>query len=460
MSKTKQSSYITFVTIVATLGGLLFGYDTAVISGAIGFIRVYFDLTAAQMGWAASSALLGCIGGAMIAGYIGNKYGRKRSLLVAAALFFISAVGSAIPISFDIFIVFRIVGGMGVGIASMLSPMYIAEIAPAPIRGRLVAYNQFAIIFGIVLVYFVNYGIALQGSDAWNEQTGWRWMFASETIPALLFFGLLLIVPKSPRWLALKGHYDKAKDILIRLVGEKEAAREIEEIRTSITADASQKKVSFSDLLKPGIKTALFVGITLSVLQQVTGINVFLYYAPEIFKKMGSGSDAALLQTVIVGAVNLLFTVVAIRSVDKFGRKPLMIIGSTGMGICISAIGFAAYTGNTDVWLLPFILGYIACFALSLGPVVWVLLSEIFSNRVRTLALSIAVAAQWISNFVVSQTFPMMMENETLLAKFNGGFPFWLYGLMCFVCIWFTWKMVPETKGRTLEQMESLWTKK
>ncbi|MTI33390.1 D-xylose transporter XylE [Xanthovirga aplysinae] len=454
-----NSRFVIGITLVATLGGLLFGYDTAVISGAIGSVRTYFGLTAIQMGWAASSALVGCIIGAFLAGPLSNKFGRRPSLIIGAILFLVSAIGSALPEQFTVFIIYRIIGGAGVGIASMLSPMYIAEIAPAPIRGRLVSFNQFAIVFGIMLVYFVNYFIALQGDNSWNIEEGWRWMFGSEAIPALIFLIFLFFVPESPRWLALNGATDRAYQTLKRIIGPSKAKDELRAIDDSIQI-SKKTRVHLKEILRPAIIKVLLIGIGLSVLQQVTGINVFLYYAPEIFKKMGSGNDAALLQTVVVGVVNMAFTVVAILTVDKFGRKPLMVWGSLGMGICILAIGFAAYFQNTEVWLLLFILGYIAFFALSLGPVTWVLLSEIFPNRVRGITLSIAVAAQWISNFVVSQTFPMMMENESLLAKFNGAFPFWVYGVMCVVSVFFNKYLVPETKNKSLEEMEALWEEK
>lgn len=450
--------YIIGITLVATLGGLLFGYDTAVISGAIGSLRSYFGLTAMETGWAASSALAGCVVGAATAGWIADKYGRKPGLLLAAFLFTVSAIGSAIPENFTVFVIYRIIGGVGVGIASMLSPMYIAEIAPAHLRGRLVALNQFAIIFGMLVVYFVNYGIALQGDEAWNVQTGWRYMFGSETVPAALFFFLMLLVPRSPRWLVLAGHENKAFEVIARIMNPEYAKNAIVEIKESLQQNKQSEKVK---LFGQGFGLVIFIGIMLSVFQQVTGINVFLYYAPEIFSKLGGGStDTSLLQTIVVGAVNLLFTVVAILTVDKLGRKPLMIAGATGMGICISAIGFAAYLQSTDVWLLVFVLGYIASFALSLGPVVWVLLSEIFPNKIRGKAMAIAVMAQWVSNFVVSQTFPMMMDNSFLMDNFHGGFPFWFYGAMCGITILFVWKFVPETKGRKLEDMEQLWLKK
>ncbi|WP_017733948.1 D-xylose transporter XylE [Nafulsella turpanensis] len=450
--------YIISITIAATLGGLLFGYDTAVISGAIGSLRTYFELTAAQTGWAASSALVGCVIGASIAGWIADRFGRKPGLLAAAVLFTVSAIGSAIPDSFTVFIIFRIVGGVGVGIASMLSPMYIAEIAPEHLRGRLVSLNQFAIVLGILVVYFVNYYIALQGDVSWQVETGWRWMFGSETIPAALFFLFMLFVPRSPRWLMLVGQEEKADTVLSKIMNPQYAKKALADIKLSLHRDMNKPKVK---IIGQGFGWVVFIGIMLSVFQQITGINVILYYAPEIFSQLGGGTtDSSLLQTIVVGAVNMLFTIVAILTVDSLGRKPLMIYGALGMGICITAVGLTAYYQITEAWILIFMLGYIASFALSLGPVVWVLLSEIFPNQIRGKAMAIAVAAQWISNFLVSQTFPMMMGNTYLMDTFHGGFPFWVYGAMCAVTIWFVWKYVPETKGRKLEDMEELWRKK
>ncbi|GAB3820849.1 D-xylose transporter XylE [Pontibacter rugosus] len=450
--------YIVGITLAATLGGLLFGYDTAVISGAIGSLRIHFGLNDLQEGWAASSALVGCILGASVAGWVADRFGRKPGLIAAALFFTISAIGSAIPDTFSEFIVYRIVGGVGVGIASMLSPMYIAEIAPEHLRGRLVSLNQFAIVFGMLVVYFVNYWIAGQGDQTWNTETGWRWMFGSETIPAGLFLLLLLFVPHSPRWLMLVGQEQKADTVLSKIMNPEYAKKALAEIKASLHQDLSKPKVR---ILGQGFGWVVFIGIMLSVFQQITGINVILYYAPRIFSQLGGGTtDTALLQTIVVGAVNLVFTVIAILTVDRLGRKPLMIFGSLGMGICITAVGTTAYLEITDSWILIFMLGYIANFALSLGPVVWVLLSEIFPNQIRGKAMAIAVAAQWISNFAVSQTFPMMMGNSYLMDNFHGGFPFWIYGAMCIVTILFVWKFVPETKGKKLEDMEALWRKK
>ena len=404
-------------------------------------------------GWAAASALAGCIIGVSIAGALSDRIGRKKVLIISAVLFLISALGTALPRTFFEFIIFRMIGGVGVGAASITSPMYIAEISPARIRGRMVSINQFAIIFGMLVVYFVNYFIAKQGDEAWNIQTGWRWMFGSESLPALLLLFLLFFVPESPRWLAKQKFGDKAFAILSRVGGRRHAQEELAAIKEAISHESG----SISQLFEPGMKIVLVIGVVLAVLQQITGINVFLYYAPEIFKKMGTETDIALLQTVAVGAVNLSFTVIAIRTVDKLGRKPLMIIGSAGMGICLFAMGFAAYYQRTETWLLIFVLGYIASFALSLGPVVWVVLSEIFPTRIRGRAMSIATFCLWSANFIISQSFPMMDENRWLVEKFHHGFTFWLYGSFCIVTIIFVGFFVPETKGKTLEEIEKYW---
>jgi SP family xylose:H+ symportor-like MFS transporter len=439
---------------VAALGGLLFGYDTAVISGAIEPLRTDFGLSAAEKGWAAGSALVGCVPGVLLAGILADRCGRKLALLVAALLFFISAVGTAVPQTFTQFVIFRAVGGVAVGIASITSPMYIAEISPAGLRGKMVSLNQLAIISGMLVVYFVNYGIALLGDDAWLVTSGWRWMFASEALPALLLLGLLFAVPESPRFLCRTGRHDRARSILARIGGGAWADEELARIESAPGHEAGP----WRDLLGPGLRVALLVGIALAILQQVTGINVFLYYAPDIFRSMaGATTDVALLQTIIVGAVTLTFTVAAILTVDRLGRRPLMLIGAAGMGISLCAIGAAAWGQAVGNWLLVFVLGYIACFAMSVGPVTWVILSEIFPTRLRGRALGVATFFLWTANYLVSQTFPMMAENEWLLARFQGGFPFFVYGAFCVVLVALVARFVPETKGRTLEEIESFW---
>ncbi len=465
-----NKAYIFRITLVATLGGLLFGYDTAVISGTVGSLKSFFvdpaGLTELEanslLGFAVSSALIGCIIGGFLGGFLSAKFGRKKTLLIASILFTISALGSAMPeIGFRPigegdhtflvpFVIYRVIGGVGVGLASMLSPMYIAEVAPAEKRGHLVSWNQFAIIFGMLVVYFVNYSIALQGDASWLDSIGWRWMFASEVIPAGIFFGLLFTVPESPRWLVINKLEEKATEVLAKINSKENAINILNNIKKGLNDHQSGSLNSFGWLV-------IVIGVLLSVFQQFVGINVVLYYAPEIFKNAGAGTDAALLQTIIVGFINLLFTVIAIVTVDKYGRKPLQIIGALAMGVSMVSLGLTFATQNMGTLSLVFMLTYVAAFAISWGPITWVLLSEIFPNKIRSMALAIAVAAQWISNFIVSQTFPMMNNNSWLTEKFNHGFAYWIYGLVGFIAAWFVWKMVPETKGKSLEEMESLW---
>jgi SP family xylose:H+ symportor-like MFS transporter len=465
MNKTSDrgsAGYLLALSLVAALGGLLFGYDTAVVSGAIGFLGEHFrlaelyspDAAAAQLGWAASSALVGCFIGVAFAGELNDRLGRRTALLVAAVLFLVSAIGSALPRTLNEFNIYRIIGGLGVGIASMTSPMYIAEISPARHRGRMVSVNQFAIVTGMLVVYFVNYFIAGVGDHAWDVANGWRWMFGSEAVPCLLLLLALLFVPESPRFLAKQGRSEKARAVLAKVDGPSFAAAEMKEIEATLAEESS----SIRDLFRPGMRVVLFLGIALAVLQQVTGINVFLYYAPEIFKAVaGTNMDVALIQTIAVGAVNLLFTIIAIGIVDKVGRKPLMIIGSAGMGLSLAAIGLAACFHAVGGWLLIFMLGYIACFALAVGPVTWVILSEIFPTKLRGRAMAICTFCLWVANYLVSQTFPMMDQNPALVAKFNHGFPFWVYGAFCVVLVWVVVRFVPETKGRSLEEIERSW---
>lgn len=519
INQDKNVFYLPGITLVATLGGLLFGYDTAVISGAVGSLRLFFvdplglplDQANAFEGFIVSSALIGCVIGASVAGFISQKFGRKPSLIFAAVMFLLSALGSAWPEIFfgmpgsggheyaQLFVFYRIIGGIGVGVASMVSPMYIAEVSPYNKRGALVSWNQFAIIFGMLVVYFVNYSIALKGDTLWLNTIGWRWMFASEIIPALLFLILLIFVPETPRWLVMNHRREKAAGILVKLVGSKEAAVEMKDIQDSFDMDMKHTLRpyyvflvtwislfvvaliglkylgntnafeisligSFVVALIPPVKSfgakIIIVGVLLSAFQQFVGINVVLYYAPEIFKSMGSGTDTALLQTIIVGVINLSFTVLAILTVDKFGRKPLLIIGALVMAVSMAGLGTGFSAGWPGGLKLFFMLGYTAGFAMSWGPVCWVMLAEIFPNSVRSTVMSIAVAAQWVSNFLVSWTFPMMNKNEYLVNNFNQGFSYWVYGVMGVLAAIFIWKMVPETKGKTLENMNNLWKKK
>ncbi|HEX2534267.1 MAG TPA: sugar porter family MFS transporter [Chitinophagaceae bacterium] len=445
----KQSlKYVYQCTFVAAVGGLLFGYDTAVVAGAIGFIQQKYELSAAMTGWVASCALVGCMVGAMFAGALSDRWGRKKVLMISGIAFAVSSLGIMLPLSLSWFIFFRFIGGVGIGIASMLAPMYISEIAPAGIRGRLISIYQLGIVIGILLIYFVNAAIAGLYDEAWNVEQGWRWMFGSGIIPSVIFIILLLIVPESPRWLAQENRWDAAADILTKVSGEAEAKKELLTIRESL----NMQQVSFSQLVKPGLRTALIIGVILSILSQVTGINVIMYYAPEIFKATGDGSSSALLQTILVGGINVLMTVVAIKYVDKWGRKKLLLVGASGMALCLALIGFAFHTGNTGgSWVLLGILAYISFFAISLGPLTFVVVAEIFPTHIRGRAMSVAIFFLWLSVYIVSQTFPMLLES------IGSSWTFWIYMVMSVIAFLFVWSMVPETKGKTLEEIEQLW---
>lgn len=474
---TRMNPYVVLLTLIATLGGLLFGYDTAVINGAVDSLKAYFidprftnlanpaqaNAANSLLGFVVSSALIGCILGGLIGGWVSTKIGRRRGLIIAAVFFLISALGASAP-EFPFapighggpafmanFVFYRILGGIGVGLASMLSPMYIAEIAPAKVRGNLVAWNQFAIIFGMLVIYFVNFGISKGGSgDAWLNTIGWRYMFLSGTIPAALFLGLLFFVPETPRYLMLKGDETGARAVLRKLTTVEEGEREIAEIRASLSEHHSGKLLSYGVLL-------VLIGVMLSIFQQLVGINVVLYYATDIFKGMGLTTNVSLFQTILVGTVNLIFTMVAIVTVDRFGRRPLQIIGALVMAASMMGLGTAFWLGGKGVGALVCMLVYTAGFAVSWGPVTWVLLSEIFPNQIRGKAMAVAVAVQWVANYLVSWTFPILDNNPYLVEHFRHGFAFWMYGVMAMLAALFMWRVVPETKGRTLEQMEAIW---
>src|SRR5882757_1233095 len=445
--------FVGIVSSIAALGGLLFGYDTAVISGAIGFLQNHFHLSPTATGWAASCALAGCVLGAAFAGQVSDAIGRRMVILLSAVMFLVSAVGTAVAPTFTLFVVFRIIGGLGIGAASMASPLYIAEIAPAQWRGRLVTLNQLALVCGMLLIYLVNYEIVRQETSQWNISTGWRWMFASGAVPSIALLGLLFIVPETPRFLLLKGRQEEARKIAERIDPAFWDQLELQELQ--IMQQKSARNLLTSESRRIGL-----IGIALACLQQVTGINVFLYYAPELFKHAGFGTNAALIQTVALGAVNAGFTVVAMAFVDRIGRKPLWVAGAIGMGCCLCAVGLSMSLGYVSGSLLIFALAYMAFFACSVGPVTWVILSEVFPLRSRGRLMATATVALWIANFVVSQTFPTLDQSPWLIEHFNHGFPFFLYAFFCFLGSWFVGTKFPETKGRTLEEIEEWWTLK
>ena len=456
----KKSVFLLLIAAVSALGGLLFGYDTGVINGAQYYLTEYFDLSDALKGWVVGSALLGCFAGAIIAGPLSIKIGRKKSLIISAIFFTVSAYGSGLPELFpqtvSMLVVFRIIGGLGIGVASMNAPMYIAEIAPSNIRGRMVTYYQLAIVIGFFIVFLATYFIGNDLTVAENIEFGWRRMFWSELVPSILFLVLLFVVPKSPRWLALKGKEKEALAVLQKINGDDLAAKEMVNIKKSLDETNDGIKVSY---FSKGILAIIAIGTVLSVLQQFTGINAVLYYGADIFEKaLGFGKEDVLAQQILLAFVNLVFTFVAMFTVDKFGRKPLLYIGSIGMIIGFLLLGVTLQQENVGVLSLIGVLIFIASFALSMGPVVWVLLSEMFPNKIRSVAMSVAVAAQWAANYVVSQSFPVVMGSDVNnSAPWNGSLPYYIFIAFILIIVFITYKFIPETKGKSLEEIEGFW---
>ena len=468
-------AYLFSIVLVAVIGGLLFGYDTAVISGAEKGLQAFFkgasdfNYTDALHGFTTSSALIGCIIGALVSGFLASRLGRKKTLFVAGILFLLSALGSYFPeflffpkgipskgllVAFNCY---RILGGIGVGLASALCPMYIAEVSPASKRGTLVSWNQFAIIFGQLVVYFVNYLIIRSHANdpavvEWTNSIGWRVMFVSEAVPAGLFALLILLVPETPRYLVMNGRDDQALTVLSNINGEAKAREILAEIKATVV-EKTEKIFTYGFLV-------VFIGCMLSVFQQIIGINAVLYFAPRIFESMGVSNN--MLFTVIMGVINISFTLVAVFTVEKLGRKPLLITGSLGMAL--GALGVALSNVMTLPAVIPVIsiMLYSACFMFSWGPICWVYISEIFPNTIRSQATALAVAFQWIFNFIVSSTFVPMynMKLGSMGDSFGHFFAYALYGIICVVAAVFVWKIVPETKGKTLEDMTTLWKRK
>ncbi len=458
-SPSRSRLYLAAACVVAALGGFLFGFDTAVISGCIGFLEDQFALSAWTKGYVVSAALIGCICGAGAAGWLSDRFGRRRVLMLAAALFLSSAIGSALPRHVPTLIAARWVGGLGVGIASMLSPLYIAEISPASIRGALVALYQLAITVGILVAYFSNAAIVALGQSASEAATGglfewvlvaepWRGMFGAEAIPATVFLLLLAAVPESPRWLFQHGEEDKARRILVRVCGAEEAERETTEIKQVL----AQEEGTLRELWTRAYRRALLIGILLPLFSQVSGINAIIYYGPDLLEKAGFQLSESLGGQVIVGIVNMLFTVVAVSTVDRFGRRPLILFGTAGLVLSLVWIGLMfAFEVKTGWLVLTPILLFIACFAFSLGPLPWIVISEIFPTRIRGRAMSVGTLTIWVGCLAVAQTFP------TLLEGLGPAPTFWLYAALVFPAIPATLLLLPETKGRTLEEIQKAW---
>ncbi len=440
---------------------MLFGFDTAVISGATGLLKKQFDLSDWMEGWVVSSALLGCIIGAMAAGTLSDRFGRKKLMIFAAGLFLVSAFGSTLPQTPDMLIVARVIGGLGIGFASMLAPLYISELSPPGLRGRMVAMYQFAITVGVLAAYFSNaflLHLAENYRTLFEQQTMhwifvdemWRGMFSAEVLPAAVFLLLLLLVPESPRWLTKQQREGEAMSILARVGGQKTATLEMNEIRDTIAHESG----SVWQLFQPGMRTALLIGVMLPIFSQISGINAIIYYGPKIFETAGPQLSDALGGAVIIGIVNTAFTLLTLWKIDSLGRKPILQIGTIGAVASLAMIGLLFHNGAAEGgWLLGMITCYIACFAIGLGPIPWVIMSEIFPTRVRGRAMSFGVFALWATCALVSQTFPWLLKN------LGPAGCFWLYASLCAPSIIFVWLVVPETKGKTLEEIEKSWTR-
>lgn len=453
------NSYVNSLAIIASLGGFLFGYDTAVISGTINFVTSQFHLDAAGTGWYVSSALVGCILGVSVAGILSDKYGRKKVLILSALFFGVSAIGCAFAIGFTDLVIYRLIGGLGIGVASMLSPLYISELSPSRKRGRLVALYQFAITVGILCSYFSNaYLLKLSHTESLMQTTGlvnkimvtevWRIMLGTSVVPALLFLFLLLFVPESPRWLTIKGDESGAFRVLRKIVSDEEAQKEISDIKANLQSEAG----GFNMVFKGGFKLAMIIGISLAFLTQVSGINAIIYYGPKILEEAGLPIADALGGQVVIGIVNVLFTLIAIWKIDKLGRKPLLLAGVIGIITSLFIIGSLFYFNVTNTWLLLiFILLFIACFAFSYGPVIWVLLSEIFPAKIRGKAMSLATFSLWIGTALVGQLTPVLLED------LKPAGTFWLFALVTTPALYLAIKIIPETKGKSLEEIERYW---
>lgn len=456
---TRATGYVWGIALAAALGGLLFGYDWVVIGGARQFFEIYFHLDSAEaVGWANSCALVGCFAGSLIAGALGNRYGRKPVLLISAVLFAVSSVLTGWAFSFSTFIMWRIAGGVAIGLSSNISPLYIAEISPASHRGRLVSLNQFAVVIGILLAQIVNWQIAAPVPEhastevllgTWNVQFGWRWMFTAVAVPAVIFLSASFAIPESPRWLLLRGRTKQALRTLRKIGGSEEYAS-AESLAISVALrDEDTRTVSWSGLLQPGVRTVLLVGVVLAVLQQWSGINILFNYAEEVFRAAGLGANQIFLDIVVTGTINLIFTLIAMTVVDRLGRRPLMLIGCIGIGVSHLLAGLAYHTGQKGTPVLILTLCAIACYAMTLAPLTWVLIAEIFPNRLRSLGVSAAVSALWISSFALTYSFPFI--NRSL----GSAGSFFTYGAICLAGAVFVFFLVPETKGRTLEELEA-----
>lgn len=450
-----NTSYILRICAIAALGGILFGYDTAVISGAIGSLTSYFHLSPAETGWAVSCVIVGCVAGSFFAGYLSKRFGRKKSLMLAALLFTISAIGTSLSYTFTHFVIFRIIGGLAVGLAATVSPMYMSEVSPKHMRGRALSMQQFAIVFGQILIFYVNYKIASIATESWLIDLGWRYMFAAGVLPCILFCILVFVIPESPRWTMMVGREEETLDILTRISNAEHAKHLLADIKLSLQSDLLNKKqkVNYRD---GKVRFILFIGCMIAMLQQVTGVNVMMYYAPIVLKDVTGSAQEALFQTIWIGVIQLIGSIIGAMIMDKMGRVSLMRKGTIGSILGLLFTSWALYTHATGYYTLFGMLFFMIFYALSWGVGAWVLISEIFPNHMRSQGMSISVAFMWMANFAVSQSFPMINENPYLLSHFHGAFPMWIFAGCCLLSYFFICRYLPETKGVSLEKMEAV----
>jgi sugar porter (SP) family MFS transporter len=452
-----HTGYIWLISIVAAMGGLLFGWDWVVVGGAKPFFQRYFGLTSeALIGWANSCALVGCLIGALTAGGLSDRFGRKRLLIASSLIFVVTSIGDALSTSFPVFIAWRIFGGVAIGLASNLSPMYIAEVAPAGLRGRLVSVNQLTVVVGILMAQFIDWYLVRDlphGAtddfirNSYFGQTGWRWMFGLTAVPALVFFVMMFIVPESPRWLAKKGRVDEAGRILAKIGGESYSRAAIAEIQSTL-AVAAASRVSYAEFFKPGVAKMLLLGVGLAVFQQWCGINVIFNYAEEIFKSAGYDIANVLTNIAWTGSVNLVFTFVALGTVDRVGRRPLMLFGAASLALIYVVLGWGYYRNVSGLPMLLLVLAAIGCYAMSLAPITWVVISEVFPNRIRGAAMAVAVSALWVACFLLTYSFPFLNK------AWGPAVTFWVFAGICALGFLFVYFKLPETRGKTLEQIE------